>query len=215
MSSDLPRRNRFSLFRAKRPFFRSLRPALCRRPRPLFRPTRAFVINYITATRGIALPHISLYISLYISIPCIYHRYRVLPSALLLFDHAAIIFSPPRAFSHYPRMLFFPCEDVALPRAITFALPRAVSCLTGQDLDHRIHACLPHAKSFCAPDRRASLFSAPTVKLSAQRRTLAALPRVNVTHKTSLRATARPVTARINAHMIKYDDFVKIFIIIY
>lgn len=161
MSSDLPRRNRFSLFRAKRLFFRPLRPFVFRRPRPLFRPTRAFVINYITATRGIALPHISLYIYRY----RVYHRYRVSPSALLLFDHAAIIFSPPRAFSHYPRMLFFPCEDVALPRAITFALPRAVSCLTGQDLDHRIPACFPHSKRFCAPDRRASLFSAPHGKV--------------------------------------------------
>lgn len=162
------------------PFFRSLRPAVFRRPRPLFRPTfppaarSASACDLISTTRGTALPHISLYIS----IPCIYHLYRVLPSALLLFDHAAIKYCPPRTFPRRPhslfsppgyssatrellyvfdpvfaspvlrlfdrdhaaiisgseciyrcsRMLFSPCEDVALPRAIIFALPRAVSC---------------------------------------------------------------------------------------
>ena len=90
MSSDLPRRNRFSLFRAKRLFFRPLRPFVFRRPRPLFRPTfppdarSASVCNLISAMRGIALPRIRVYLYIY--------RYRVLPPALLLFDHAAGIY---------------------------------------------------------------------------------------------------------------------------
>lgn len=125
MSSDLPRRNRFSVFGTKRPFFRPLRPALCRRPRPLFRPPRAFVINYITyitATRGIALPHISLYIYRYI------YRYRVLPSALLLFDHAAGIYIRLRVLFPAARIRCFLHPGIA-PRPVSFDMLLSGVCI--------------------------------------------------------------------------------------
>lgn len=191
MSSDLPRRNRFSLFGTKRPFFRPLRPFVSLRPRPLFRPTlppdarSASVCNLISAMRDIALPHISLYIYRYI------YRYRVLPSALLLFDHAAII-SSSECIYRCPRMLFFPCEDVALPHAIY--LRRSAPYHVRRNRIWTIaypHVCRTR-KVFVRPTDAQVYFPRPTVKLSAQRRTLAALPRVNVTRKTSLRASAAP-----------------------
>lgn len=191
MSSDLPRRNRFSLFRAKRLFFRPLRPFVFRRPRPLFRPAfppaarSASVCNLISAMRDIALPHISLYIS----IPCIYHLYRVLPFALRLFDHAAII-SGSECIYRCPRMLFFPCEDVALPHAIY--LRRSAPYHVLRDRTWTIaypRVCRPR-KVFVRPTDAQVYFPHP--RLSAHRRAPATLPRVNVTRKTFLRASAAP-----------------------
>lgn len=214
MSSDLPRRNRFSLFRAKRPFFRALRPSVFRRPRPLFCPAfppaarSASVCNLISAMRGIALPRTSLYISIYISIPCFTvrfafvrsRRHKILPAAC---------FSPLSAYVVFPMQR----RRTAAHDHICVAPRRIMSYGTGLG-PSRTRTFAAREKFLCARPTRKFIFR-PTVKLSAPRRTLAALPRVNVTRKTSLRATARPVTARMIARMIKYDDFVKIFIIMY
>lgn len=210
MSSDLPRRNRFSLFGTKRPFFRPLRPFVSLRPRPLFRPTlppdarSASVCNLISAMRDIALPHISLYIS----IPCFTVRFAFVRSR----RHNIL---PAAYFSPLPAYVVFPMQRrrTAAHDHICVAPRRIMSYGTGLG-PSRTRTFAAREKFLCARPTRKFIFR-PTVKLSAPRRTLAALPRVNVTRKTSLRATARPVTARMIARMIKYDDFVKIFIIMY
>lgn len=194
------------------------------------------------------------------------YRYRVLPSALLLFDHATGIYIRLRVLFPAARIRCFLHPGIA-PRPVSFdmllsgvciacfALVRSrsrrrdirlrvlftavrVCCCFPAKISHcralshlrcpalyRVRrnriltiahpARLPPAKSFCAPDRRASLFSAPhgkVIRTSPHACGVAARKR----HAQNVFASlGRPVTARINARMIKYDDFVKIFIIMY
>ena len=118
---------------------------------------------------------------------------------------------------HLPMFAYvvFPMRRCRTAARDLLALPRAVSCPTGQDLDHRVPACLPPAKSFCAPDRRASLFSAPHGKVIRATPHACGVAARKCYAKNVFASLGRPVTARINARMIKYDDFVKKFIIMY
>lgn len=101
-------------------------------------------------------------------------RLRVLFTAVRVccFSHAKISHCRARSYLRCPAPY-----HVLRDRTWTIAYPRV---------------CRPR-KVFVRPTDAQVYFPRPTVKLSAPRRTLAALPLVNVTHKTSLRASTAPL----------------------
>ena len=105
-------------------------------------------------------------------------RHKILPAAC---------FSPPPAYIVFPMRR---CRTAARYH-ICVAPRRIMSDGTGFGPSHT-RTFAAREKFLCARPTRKFIFR-PTVKLSAQRRTPAALPRVNVTRKTSLRASTAPL----------------------
>ena len=144
MSSDLPRRNRFSLFRAKRPFFPLAPPCSMPPPAPSFPPDArsASVCNLISAMRDSVSARRShppraprarvILFPLCAVLPCrIYlyiYRYRVSPSALLLFDHAVGIYIRLRVLFTAARIRCFLHPGIA-PRPVSFDMLLSGVCI--------------------------------------------------------------------------------------